>query len=268
MNFEKPLMVKPKRTGGEPRATDFVESLDRGLRLLQAFGTRPASMTLSEIANLSGLPRATARRILLTLAHGGYVSSDGKLFAPTPHVLTLAGSYLRSSQIVAVLQPVLDEIAAAAQEISSLAVLDGDDAVFIARGSPTRMFSGGVDIGYRLPAFCTAVGRVLLGRLTDAELKTKLGAMKREALTPQTLTDPKRLLAAIIADRARGYSLVDREAEPHFRSIAVPVKRYDGTIAAAINIGAHVDRISTDEMNKRFLPLLRENAEKVTAKLL
>ncbi|MGB6251689.1 MAG: IclR family transcriptional regulator C-terminal domain-containing protein, partial [Bradyrhizobium sp.] len=119
----------------------------------------------------------------------------------------------------------------------------------------------------RLPSFCTAVGRVLLGRLSDAELKAKLSAMKREALTPQTLTDPKRLLAAIIADRARGYSLVDREAEPHFRSIAVPVKRYDGIVVAAINIGAHVDRISTDEMNKRFLPLLRENAEKVTATL-
>jgi IclR family transcriptional regulator, pca regulon regulatory protein len=261
-------MVKPKRTDGEPRATDFVESLDRGLRLLQAFGARPAPMTLSEIAGLAGLPRATARRILLTLAHGGYVSSDGKLFAPTPHVLTLAGSYLRSNQIVAVLQPVLDEIASAAQEISSLAVLDGDDVVFIARGSPTRMFSGGVDIGYRLPSFCTAVGRVLLGRVGDAELKTRLGAMKREALTPQSVTDPKRLLAAIAADRTRGYSLVDREAEPHFRSIAVPVKRYDGTIVAAINIGAHVDRISTDEMTKRFLPLLREGAESVTATLM
>jgi IclR family pca regulon transcriptional regulator len=266
--LHKPLMVKPKRPESETRATDFVESLDRGLRLLQAFGARPAPMTLSEIAGLAGLPRATARRILLTLAHGGYVSSDGKLFAPTPHVLTLAGSYLRSNQIVAVLQPVLDEIASAAQEISSLAVLDGDDVVFIARGSPTRMFSGGVDIGYRLPSFCTAVGRVLLGRLGDAELKTRLGAMKREALTPQTLTDPKRLLAAIAADRTRGYSLVDREAEPHFRSIAVPVKRYDGTIVAAINIGAHVDRISTDEMTKRFLPLLREGAEGVTATLL
>src|SRR3984957_658818 len=261
-------MVKPKRTDSEPRATDFVESLDRGLRLLQAFGERPSPMTLSEIADLTSLPRATARRILLTLQHGGYVSSDGKLFAPTPHVLTLAGSYLRSNPIVAVLQPVLDEIASAAQEISSLAVLDGDDVVFIARGSPTRMFSGGVDIGYRLPSFCTAVGRVLLGRLTAAELKTRLSAMKREALTPQTLTDPKRLGAAIIADRARGYSLVDREAEPHFRSIAVPVKRYDGTIVAAINLGAHVDRISTEEMVKRFLPLLRENAEKVTPKLL
>ena len=145
-------MVKPKRTDGEPRATDFVESLDRGLKLLQAFGERPSPMTLSEIADLTSLPRATARRILLTLQHGGYVASDGKMFAPTPHVLTLAGSYLRSNQLVAVLQPVLDEIATHAQEISSLAVLDGQEVVFIARGSPTRIFSGGVDIGYRLPA--------------------------------------------------------------------------------------------------------------------
>jgi IclR family pca regulon transcriptional regulator len=261
-------MVKPKRNDSSPRATDFVESLDRGLRLLQAFGDRAAPMTLSEIADAATLPRATARRILFTLQHGGYVSSDGKLFALTPHVLTLAGSYLRSNQVVAVLQPVLDGIAIAAQEISSLAVLDGDDVVFIARGSPTRMFSGGVDIGYRLPSFCTAVGRAILGRFSDAELKTKLAAMKRAALTPQTVTDPKRLLAAIGADRTRGYSLVDREAEPHFRSIAVPVRRYDGSIVAAVNIGAHVDRVSTEAMIKRFLPLLREGAEGVRARLL
>src|ERR1700758_3762093 len=260
-------MVKPKRTDGEPRATDFVESLDRGLRLLQAFGQSKAPMSLSEIARAAELPRATARRILFTLQHSGYVTSDGKLFALTAHVLTLAGGFLRSNQIVAVLQPVLDEISTAAQEISSLAVLDGDDVVFIARGSPTRIFSGGVDIGYRLPAFCTAVGRAMLGRSGDAELKARLGTTKREALTPQTVTDPKRLLAAIIADRARGYSLVDREAEPHFRSIAVPVKRYDGTIVAAINIGAHVDRVSPDEMIKRFLPLLREQAATVAQKL-
>jgi IclR family pca regulon transcriptional regulator len=167
-----------------------------------------------------------------------------------------------------VLQPVLDHIAVAAQEISSLAVLDGDDVVFVARGSPTRIFSGGVEIGYRLPCFCTGVGRAMLGRLGDAELKTKLAAMKRAALTPQTITDPKRLLAAIAADRGRGLSLVDREAEPHFRSIAVPVRRYDGVIVAAINIGAHVDRISTEEMVKRFLPLLREGADGVRARLL
>jgi len=202
------------------------------------------------------------------LQHGGYVASDGKQFALTPHALTLAGAYLRSNPIVAVLQPVLDRIAIAAQEISSLAVLDGDEVVFIARGSPTRIFFGGVDIGYRLPSFCTAVGRAILGRLGDPELKARLSAMRREALTPQTLTDPTRLLAVIAADRTGGYSLVDREAEPHFRSIAVPVKRYDDVIVGAINIGAHVDRIPMEEMVKRFLPLLKEGAQSVKARLL
>lgn len=261
-------MPKLKREDGSERATDVVESLDRGLRLLQAFGAAGGAMTLSDIARIAELPRATARRILFTLQRRGFVDSDGKLFRLTPHVLTLAASYLRSDQLVTVLQPVLDEISVAAQEISSLAVLDGDDVVFIARASPTRIFTGGVDIGYRLPAFCTAVGRVLLGRFDDAELKAKLGATKREALTPQTVIDQKRLLAAIIADRDRGYALVDREAEPHFRSIAVPVRRYDDTIVAAINIGAHVDRISTDEMIERFLLLLLDGATSVRSQLL
>src|SRR6516165_4996067 len=176
-------MVKPKRMEGEPRATDFVESLDRGLRLLRAFGESAAPMSLSEIARAADLPRATARRILFTLQHGGYVRCDGKLFALTARVLTLAGSYLRSNQIVAVLQPVLDQVATATQEISSLAVLDGDDVVFIARGSPTRIFSGGLEIGYRLPAFCSSVGRAILGRLGDAELIKTLAAVRREART-------------------------------------------------------------------------------------
>ena len=261
-------MPKLKREDGEERATDFVESLDRGLRLLQAFGATSGPMTLSDVARAADLPRATARRILFTLAHGGFVSTDGKLFSLTPHVLTLAGSYLRSNQVVAVLQPVLDRIATSAQEISSLAVLDGDEVVFIARGSPARVFSTGLDIGYRLPAFCTSVGRAMLGQFDDAELAKRLKAMRREPLTPHTLTDPKRLLAAIVADREKGFSLVDREAEPGFRSISVPVRRYDATIIAAINMGAHVDRISTEQMIDRFLPLLREGANSVKSMLL
>jgi IclR family transcriptional regulator, pca regulon regulatory protein len=260
-------MPKLKREDGDERATDFVESLDRGLRLLQVFSETSGPMTLSDIARAATLPRATARRVLFTLAHGGYVSTDGKLFSLTPHVLTLAGAYLRSNQVVAVLQPVLDRVAIAAQEISSLAVLDGDDVVFIARGSPARLFSAGLDIGYRLPAFCTSVGRAMLGQFDDAELTRRLKATRREQLTPQTVTDPKRLLAAIVADRQQGHSLVDREAEPHFRSISVPVRRYDGTIVAAINMGAHVDRVPANEMIERFLPLLREAAASVKSLL-
>ncbi|GLR85679.1 IclR family transcriptional regulator domain-containing protein [Bradyrhizobium iriomotense] len=261
-------MPKLKRNETEERATDFVESLDRGLRLLQMFGTTAGPMTLSDLARAAELPRATARRILFTLQRGGFVATDGKLFSLTPHVLTLAASYLRSNQLVAVLQPVLDRVATAAQEISSLAVLDGDDVVFIARGSPMRVFSGGLEIGYRLPAFCTSVGRAMLGQFDDAALAARLKKMKREALTPRTATDPKLLLAQIAADRARGFSLVDREAEPHFRSISVPVRRYDDTIVAAINMGAHVDRVPTQELIDRFLPLLREGAVSVRSQLL
>ena len=115
-------MPKLKRDEREDRATDHVESLDRGLRLLQMFGTTSSPMTLSDLARAADLPRATARRILFTLERGGFVASDGKLFTLTPHVLTLAASYLRSNQVVAVLQPVLDRVATAAQKISSLAV--------------------------------------------------------------------------------------------------------------------------------------------------
>jgi IclR family pca regulon transcriptional regulator len=261
-------MPKLKREGSEARATDFVESLDRGLRLLQTFGSTSRPMTLSDLARAADLPRATARRILFTLAGGGFVSTDGKLFTLTPHVLTLAASYLRSSQVVTVLQPVLDRIATSAQEISSLAVLDRDEVVFIARGSPARVFSAGLDIGYRLPAFCTSVGRAMLGQFDNAELAKRLKAMRREALTPHTVTDPKLLLKTISADRARGFSLVDREAEPHFRSISVPVRRYDGAIVAALNMGAHVDRVPKVELTDRFLPLLQSGAEEARGRLL
>ena len=262
-------MVKPKRTDGEERGnTDFIESLDRGLRVFELFGADPRPMTLSDLAKAADLPRATARRILFTLERAGYVASDGKLFTLTPRVLVLAASFLSSNQVVAVLQPVLDRLASTAQEISSLAVLDGHEVIFIARASPARVFSAGIDLGYRLPAYCTSVGRAMLGKYSNSDLAAALAAMELKAMTPFTVTDRDLLLATIMTDREKGYSLVDREAEPGFRSISVPVRRYDGEIVAAINMGAHVDRISTGEMIDRFLPLLRESADSVKSMLL
>ncbi|SDI57419.1 MULTISPECIES: IclR family transcriptional regulator domain-containing protein [Bradyrhizobium] len=262
-------MPKLKREGEADNrsATDFIESLDRGLRVLELFGGGQQPMTLSDLAKAADLPRATARRILFTLERAGFVASDGKLFRLTPRVLVLASAYLASNHVVSVLQPALDRLSSDAQEISSMAILDGNDVVFIARASPTRVFSSGIDIGYRLPAFCTSVGRVLLSRLSDDELAAALQAMDIAPLTPFTVTDKKRLLQAIKSDRAQDYSLVDREAEPGFRSISVPVRRYDGTIVAAINMGAHVDRVSASEMIERFLPPLREAAASVKSLL-
>ncbi len=263
-------MPKLRRTttADERGKTDVIESLDRGLRVFEVFGRQVGPMTLSDVAKVADLPRATARRILFTLERAGYVANDGKMFALTPRVLALASSFLSSNQIVSVLQPVLDRVSSEAQEISSLAVLDGSDVVFIARASPARVFSSGIELGYRLPAFCTSVGRALLGQYQDEQLRAVIDAMEIKAMTPYTVIEKPALIATIAADREQGYSLVDREAEPGFRSISVPIRRYDGAIVAAINMGAHIDRIPTSEMIARFLPLLRDGAQGVRPLLL
>lgn len=265
-------MPKLKRTATAPGDgrpdSDFIESLDRGLRVFELFGADARAMTLSAVAQAANLPRATARRILFTLERAGYVESDGKMFKLTPRVLVLAAGYLSSSQMVSILQPVLDRLSSEAHEISSLAILDGHEAIFVARASPARVFSAGIDIGYRLPAFCTSVGRVLLGRLPDKDLAQALDAIPLLPITPHTETSKPAIHAAILAGRDAGYCLVDREAEPDFRSISVPVCRYDGTIVAALNIGGHVDRLSTDDMINRLLPLLRDAAASVKSMIL
>src|SRR5260370_16410685 len=237
---------------------EFIESLDRGLRVLQSFGIDRRPMTLGDSAKDWSRARAPARRILMTLQKSGYVVGDERLFSLTPHVLTLASAYLASNQISTVMQPLMDEVSAKAREICSLAVLDGDDAVFVARASPARVFPSGIDVGYRLPAFCTSVGRVLLGRLSTEELVATIDATILKSQTPETIMDKSLIVAAIITDRSKGYSMVEQEAEAGFRSVSVPIYRYDGAIIAAANIGAHVDRITTGEMIDRFLPLLRE----------
>jgi IclR family transcriptional regulator, pca regulon regulatory protein len=257
-------MPKLKRTAEETEARregpEFIESLDRGLRVLQAFGIDRRPMTLSDIAKQTNLPRATARRIVMTLQKSGFVSGDERLFLLTPHVLTLASAYLASNQVSTVMQPLMDELATKSKEVCSLALLDGDEVVFVARASPTRMFPSGIDIGYRLPAFCTSVGRVLLGRLSNDQLAAAIDAMPIKSERPETIVDKSLIVATIITDRSKGYSLVDQEAEAGFRSVSVPIYRYDGAIIAAANIGAHVDRISTGEMIDRFVPLLKEMA--------
>src|SRR3984893_9340910 len=255
-------MPKLKRTTEEKQARrdgpEFIESLDRGLRVIQSFGVERRPMTLSDLAKASSLPRATARRILMTLEKSGFVVGDERLFSLTPRILTLASAYLASNQISTVMQPLIDDVSARAREICSLAVLDGDEVVFVARASPARVFPAGVDIGYRLPAFCTSVGRVLLGGLSNDELVATISALTLKSQTPETITEKSRVIATIITDRSKGFSLVDREAEDGFRSVSVPIHRYDGGVVAAANIGAHVDRISTGEMIDRFLPLLQQ----------
>ncbi len=250
------------------RGPDHSEALARGLSILGAFGPERRQMTLAETARVADLPRATARRALLTLVHLGLVEADGRLFRLTPRVLQLAAAYLGSNGASTLLQPACERISGAAGETSSAAMLDGAEIVFVAYGQPMRLAPFNAMVGMRLPAHCTALGRVLLAAMPLPALDALLQDLRLEASTPHTLTDPARLREAILAAHAAGYALVDEEAELGFRSVAVPVVRYDGRVVAALNLGAPVARRSAAEMLERFLPLLHAEAAALGAQLL
>ncbi|HEY8612068.1 MAG TPA: IclR family transcriptional regulator C-terminal domain-containing protein [Roseomonas sp.] len=246
---------------------DHSEALARGIAILSAFGPERRHMTLAEAARAVDLPRATARRALLTLAHLGLVEIEGRLFRLTPRILRLASGYLGANGVSALLQPCCERIAAATMAASSVAMLDGAEIVFVAYGQPARLVPVNTMIGTRLPAYCTALGRVLLAALPDPALDALLDGLRPEAVTPRTETDPARIRDAITAARAAGYALVEEEMELGFRSLALPLRRYDGRVVAALNIGAPVAIHAAGAMPEQFLPLLRAEAEALSAQL-
>lgn len=240
---------------------DFLEALARGLSILTAFDAEKRQMTLSDVARLVDLPRATVRRALYTLERLGYLESDGRLFRLTPRVLNLAGAFLSSSGNATALQQACDALCGELDEACSAAVLDGEMVVMVAHASPPRFLSSAPGIGFRVPAFCSALGRALISGLNADAHSGYLAGLQTKPLTPKTVTD-KAELAKIIEKTSRdGYALSDQEAELGFRSLAVPVRRFDGRVVAALNVGVRVERATPKQMKDAFLPALLKAAE-------
>ena len=266
-------MPRIKRSPAEQERADasgseFLEALARGLRVVEAFGRDRRWLTLSDIARLVDLPRASVRRILTTLVTLGYAEVDGRLFRLTPRVLVLAGAYLSSNAVSDIVQPALERLSDDIGEACSAAVLDGIEVVMIAHASPNRMLPISAQIGFRLPALSSSLGRTLLAALDDKQLDALLARAKLSKLTVATVTDKGELRRAIMKARANGFSLVDQEAEPEFRSISVPLKRRDGRTVAALNVGVHTERVPLDAMRKVFLPRLQALADALAPQLI
>jgi IclR family pca regulon transcriptional regulator len=251
-----------------PLGGDFSEALARGLRVVAAFGPDARAMTLSDVARRVGQPRATVRRSLLTLVQLGYAEEDGRLFTLTPRVLELATAYLGSSVATSVLQPCCELLSAEYGETFSVAVLDGDDAVMIAYAMPRRMYMDSSGVGLRLPAHCSAVGRVLLAGLPEEERDVFLKQLQPKAVTPRTVTSKpalRRILAQVAED---GFAIAEEEAELGFRSLAVPLRRVGGQVGFALNTGMPVQKSSAAGMKDRFLDRLRAESKTLQKQLL
>jgi len=247
----------------EATSRDYVGSLERGLQVMEILARHPQGMTLTEMAEAAGLTRAGARRFLLTLTATGYASQSGRRFSLSPRLLTVARTWLGGASLWTFATPIMREVAARFDEACNAAVLSGQDVVYVARIPGRRILSVSLDIGTRLPAYCTSMGRVLLGGLAEDELQAFLGQAALERRTPKTLTDRRALAAAIGEARTKGFAIVDGELEPGLRSIAAPIRDRAGGIVAALNVSTQSARFSVAEMEREILPVLLDARRRI-----
>src|SRR5919206_3164945 len=172
-----------------PERADTLQSLERGLAVLQVFSSEHPQLTLSDVARMAGTTRATARRILHTLASLGYVRVDGRSFSLTPRVLSLGWAYLSSLNLWDIAQPLMEDLVEETGESCSAATLDLPDIVYVARVPTRRIMSITLGVGTRLPAHATSMGRVLLAAMDRQELDAFLATEPLDALTERTITE-------------------------------------------------------------------------------
>jgi IclR family pca regulon transcriptional regulator len=242
----------------------FVQSFARGLSVIRSFSASRPAQTLSEVAAASGLTRAGARRILLTLQALGYVEADGRQFTLTAKILDLGFAYLTSMPFWNLAEPVMEELVGQVHESCSAAVLNGTEIVYVLRVPTHKIITINLSIGSRLPAFCTSLGRVLLASLDDDKLDALLDASALEARTPRTIVDKTALKGALALVRKQGWAIVDQELEEGLISMSAPIRDRQGRVIAALNISGNAQRKNAKQMVKAFLEPLLDAAQRVS----
>ncbi|MBB4685383.1 IclR family transcriptional regulator domain-containing protein [Amycolatopsis jiangsuensis] len=246
------------------RGAHHVQSLERGLAVIKAFGAEAPHLTLSEVARSTGLTRAAARRFLLTLVDLGYVRTDGKYFSLTARVLELGYAFLAGLSLAELAQPHLERLSAKVRESSSVSVLEIPDIVYVARVAVSRIMTVSINVGTRFPAYATSMGHVLLADMTPFELDMFLGVTDFERLTAHTLTDRDSLKSELAAVARQGWAMVDQELEEGLRSVAAPIYDRSGRAVAAVNISTHASRTSAETARTELVPSLLATAAAIS----
>jgi IclR family pca regulon transcriptional regulator len=251
-----PLPEDDGRGRGRPR--EFIQSLERGLAIIRAFGPATPEQSVGELAGRTGLTRATARRFLITLTELGYVETDGRLFRLTPKVLELGYSFLSGLRFVDVTLPHLERLVAEVDEDSEASVLHGEEIVYVARVPSSKMMTMAINVGGRLPAHATAMGKALLAALPLDQLEEYLASAQLRSYMPRTVTDPDVLRDQLERVREAGYAIVEQEVEEGLIAIATAIRDRSGKAVGAVNLSTNVLRHSVDSVRSELRePLLR-----------
>lgn len=240
----------------KPGRNEFVSSLATGLSVLECFSPTEPRLTLTQVAGRSGISRATARRMLLTLVEQGYAYTAGKSFELTPRVLALGHGYWSGRGWHELLAPSLRNLSQTLDESCSAAIMADDDVLYVSRVHTRRIMRIDLGLGTRLPAFATSMGRILLADLPEEDLRVRLRNMDRPALTDRTTTDIPQLVELIRQAGLEGFALVEQELEPGLRSAAVPVRDGRGRTVLAINTSMTASAETAEQTRERVRPAL------------
>jgi IclR family transcriptional regulator, pca regulon regulatory protein len=251
-------------SGGPER--EFNQSLAKGLAAIEAFGDGGPPMTLSDVARKVGLTPGSARRVVQTLETLGYVTCASGRYALLPRALRLGYAYLSSLPLTNLVQPLLTKLTQQLDQSCSLAMLDGLDAVFVARSAAPRLARDYMLVGGRLPAHATSFGKVMLAGLAQDKLADFLRRSSFARLTPRTIGTERALLAELLRVRQQGWALNDQESILGLRSIAVPIA-VKGSVVAALGLSAEVSQIDPGPMVKRYLAPLQSAADGLSQSL-
>ena len=247
---------------GDP---NFMTSLARGLIVIQAFTQQNPQMTISQLSVRTGLSRAAVRRCLYTLTKLGFAGAeDGQRYSLRPRMLALSHTYTTTSALSTAAQPILERMSTQFRESFSVATLDGEDIVYIARTQvASRVMAVDLHIGSRLPAYCTSMGRVLLAYLPPDQLEQYLSKVDLIPHTTRTITSVEKLRLALRTVRRLGYAVVDQELEVGLRSLAVPVYAPNGRVVATVNLSGNAPRMPVFDMQTNYLTPLRNAASEL-----
>jgi IclR family pca regulon transcriptional regulator len=257
--------AKPRRDAEDDR--EVVAGLVHGITVLQALQKKP-KVTQSELSTLTGLTRATARRSLITLTMLGYVDSNDGIYSLTPKVVELASGYLNSGDAwIATAAPFLEVLRNRVEENVSAVVLDRTDVVYVASFAADTVMSLNVRIGARKPAYCTAMGRVLLAGMPEDCARDVLEMSGIQRKTSTTVVAIDEVMAEIRKAREQGYAIIDQELEPGLIAVAVPIRNLRGQVIAAINICGHTMQTSLEKLTTLCLPEALKAARQINARI-
>lgn len=268
-SFVDPNTLAAETIEGYADDPDFVTALARGLAVLLALSDKRRHMSIAQVSHRTGIPRAAARRSLHTLTKLGFAATDeARRFYLRPRVLSFSHAYLSASPLTTVAQPILDRLGESLHEACSLTVLDGDDIVYLARSTSSRIMSPALNVGRRQPAYCTSVGHLMLAQLPQEDLADYLARVRFYPFTEHTINSVAKLKSAIAIARELDYAYIAQQTELRLCSFAVPVRDTTGAYVAGINLILQGRLLDRDEMAARFLRPLQDAARELGALLI